>query len=179
MDMRGLAHFIRDIRKVTANKDAEQQRIDEELGKIRSKFKDSNGLSTYDRRKYVCKLMFVSMLGYSVTFGHMEGVQLLAMSGPAEKLIGYLSLTVFLHEGHELMTLTNHVVTMDLLSGKDLNTTLALTAVANVGGRDYCETMGEHVRNLILKTGNVQLRKKGLLPQEGIVDVLANLEEVP
>jgi AP-2 complex subunit alpha len=163
MDMRGLAHFIRDIRKVTTNKDAEQQRIDEELGKIRSKFKDSNGLSTYDRRKYVCKLMFVSMLGYPVTFGHMEGVQLLALSGPAEKLIGYLSLTVFLHEGHELMTLTNHVVTMDLLSGKDLNTTLALTAVANVGGRDYCETMGEHVRNMILKTGNVQLRKKGLL----------------
>lgn len=163
MDMRGLAHFIRDIRKVTANKEAEQARIDQELGKIRSKFKESNSLSTYDRRKYVCKLMFVSMLGYPVLFGHMEGVQLLAMGGATEKLIGYLSLTVFLHEGHELMTLTNHVVTMDLLSGKELNTSLALTAVGNVGGKDYCETMGEHVRHIILRSNNVQLRKKALL----------------
>ena len=57
MDMRGLAHFIRDIRKVTANKEEEQKRIDQELGKIRSKFKESTSLTTYDRRKYVCKLM--------------------------------------------------------------------------------------------------------------------------
>ena len=164
MDMRGLANFIHDIRKATSNREEEQRRIEVELAKIRSKFKETASMSTYDRKKYVVKLMFIAMLGYPVDFGHMEGVQLLANQGAAEKLIGYLSLTVFLNENHELLTLTTHMVHLDLVSNKEFNQCLALTAIANAGGKDFAETMANAVKKLIVTNStNPQLRKKALL----------------
>lgn len=153
MDMRGLAHFIQDIRKATSNRDDERRRVEEELAKIRSKFKHSDTLTMYDRKKYLCKLMFVLMLGYRVDFGHMEGIHLLSVNEAAEKLIGYLSLTVFLNEGHELVMLTTHVVHLDLLSTVDLRVSLALTAIGNIGNADYVEPMAEGMRQLICAKG--------------------------
>ena len=164
MEMRGLANFIHDIRKATSNREEEQRRIEVELAKIRSRFKEAASMSTYDRKKYVVKLMFIAMLGYTVDFGHMEGVQLLANQGAPEKLIGYLSLTVFLNENHELLTLTTHMVHLDLISSKEFNVCLALTAIANIGGRDFAETMHQAVKKLLVTPGTaVQLRKKALL----------------
>ena len=136
MDMRGLAHFIQDIRKATSNRDEERRRVEEELAKIRSKFKHSDTLTMYDRKKYLCKLMFVLMLGYRVDFGHMQGIHLLSVNEASEKLIGYLSLTVFLNEGHELVMLTTRGA-LDLLSTVDLRVSLALTAIGNINNADY------------------------------------------
>uniref|UniRef100_A0A0A9ZCE0 AP-2 complex subunit alpha n=1 Tax=Lygus hesperus TaxID=30085 RepID=A0A0A9ZCE0_LYGHE len=116
MDMRGLAHFIQDIRAATNNKRNERIRVDEELAKIRAKFVNAVCMTVYQRKKYVCKLMFISMLGYRVTFGHMEAVRLMAGNTASEKLIGYLALTVLLDESSELLTLTTHTVYQDLLS---------------------------------------------------------------
>jgi AP-2 complex subunit alpha len=164
MDMRGLANFIHDIRKATSNREEEQRRIEVELAKIRSKFKETASMSTYDRKKYVVKLMFIAMLGYPVDFGHMEGVQLLANHGAPEKLIGYLSLTVFLNENHELLTLTTHMVHLDLVSSKEFNQCLALTAVANIGGKDFAESMHQGVKKLLVTPStSIQIRKKAFL----------------
>lgn len=164
MDMRGLATFIADVRRATNNRDEEVKRVGEELAKIRSKFKNTTSLSTYDRKKYVCKLMFIFMLGYEVDFGHMEGVQLLSGTSQSEKLIGYLSITVFLHENHELLTLTTHTVNMDLISGKEFNMSLALAAIANVGGRDFAEAMAQHVLKVLLTPHfGSAVRKRALL----------------
>ena len=163
MDMRGLANFIQDIRKATSNRDEEQRRIDVELSKIRSKFRETGKLTAYDRKKYVCKLMFIAMLGYTVDFGHMEGVQLLSGDSTSEKLIGYLSLSVFLNENHELLTLTTHTVHLDLLSGKEFNTCLALTAIGNAGGKDFAEAMSHGVEKLILAKVSPNVKKKAFL----------------
>ncbi|KAH9600025.1 Clathrin/coatomer adaptor [Trypanosoma melophagium] len=164
MDMRGLAHFIQDVRKATSSPAEERERVELELVKIRSKFQDTTKMTTYDRRKYVCKLMFITMLGYPVEFGHMEGVKLLALTTPAEKLIGYLSVTVFLHENHPLLTLATHSIYKDLLSEQELNVSLALTAIANTGGKEFAQVMSTGVKNILLNNSyNVHIRKKAVL----------------
>jgi AP-2 complex subunit alpha len=164
MDMRGLAHFIQDIRRATGNKKEEENRVDEELAKIRAKFIDDSTMTTYDRKKYVCKLMFISMLGYPITFGHMEGLKLMSEESPSAKLIGYLSTSVLLNENSDLLTLTTHTVYRDLLSTSDLNRNLALTAVANTGSRDFVEVMHEGVYSIVMDNSvNEHIRKKGLL----------------
>lgn len=164
MDMRGLAHFIQDIRRATGNKKEEESRVDEELAKIRAKFIDDSTMTTYDRKKYVCKLMFISMLGYRIAFGHMEGLKLMSEESPSAKLIGYLSTAVLLNENSGLLTLTTHTVYRDLLSTSDLNRNLALTAVANTGSRDFVEVMHEGVYSIVMDNAvNEHIRKKGLL----------------
>lgn len=65
--MRGLSMFIGDIRNCQ-NKSSEEKLVTSELAKIRKKF-TNRGLSGYDRKKYVWKLIYIYMLGYEVDFG--------------------------------------------------------------------------------------------------------------
>jgi hypothetical protein len=50
---RGLTNFIRDIRNC-ASKEDEKKRVNLELANVRTKFKQSDKLSSYDRKKCVC-----------------------------------------------------------------------------------------------------------------------------
>lgn len=164
MDMRGLSNFISEIREATSSREAEQKRVAEELGKIRAKFRDNSALSAYDRKKYVCKLLFIFMLGYEVDFGHMEAVQLLAGQSASEKLIGYLAISVLLNENHPLIMLTTHTMTVDIAKGSELQKTLALAAVANIGSKEMVESVARHVMGcLASRTVSIPVRKRAIL----------------
>ena len=84
--MRGLAVFISDIRNCKS-KEAEIKRINKELANIRSKFKGDKTLDGYQKKKYVCKLLFIFLLGHDIDFGHMEAVNLLSSNKYTEKQI--------------------------------------------------------------------------------------------
>lgn len=159
--MRGLAHFILEIREAGGDRSKEESRVNEELANIRSNFVDSTNMTVYARKKYVCKLMFISMLGYPITFGHMEAVRLMAGSTPSEKLIGYLAMTVLLNEKSDLLLLTTHTVFRDLTSGVDLNRALALTATANMDGGNLLQVMHSVVPEIVVNNAiDVHVRKK-------------------
>lgn len=106
--MRGLAVFISDIRNCTfivsnnllivinnlyhssipgKSKEAEIKRINKELANIRNKFKGDKTLDGYQKKKYVCKLLFIFLLGHDIDFGHMEAVNLLSSNKYSEKQI--------------------------------------------------------------------------------------------
>ena len=70
---RGLQNFINGIRQCQS-KEGERARIDKELANIRTKFKSDRGLSSYEKKKYIWKLLYIYVLGYDVEFGHMEAV---------------------------------------------------------------------------------------------------------
>ena len=116
--MRGLAVFISDIRNceyhiafakneqnITVNfwfyyctgksKEAEIKRINKELANIRSKFKGDKTLDGYQKKKYVCKLLFIFLLGHDIDFGQMEAVNLLSSNKYTEKQIVSLLLIFF------------------------------------------------------------------------------------
>ncbi|KAF8355653.1 hypothetical protein PRIPAC_97276 [Pristionchus pacificus] len=69
--MRGLAVFISDMRNCKS-KEAELKRINKELANIRSKFKGDETLDGYQKKKYVCKLLFIFLIGYDFDSGFME-----------------------------------------------------------------------------------------------------------
>ncbi|KAF7643623.1 hypothetical protein LDENG_00236450 [Lucifuga dentata] len=91
--MRGLAVFISDIRNCKS-KEAEIKRINKELANIRSKFKGDKALDGYSKKKYVCKLLFIFLLGHDIDFGHMEAVNLLSSNKYTEKQIVRVQLHV-------------------------------------------------------------------------------------
>lgn len=69
------------------SKEAEIKRINKELANIRSKFKGDKTLDGYQKKKYVCKLLFIFLLGHDIDFGHMEAVNLLSSNKYSEKQI--------------------------------------------------------------------------------------------
>lgn len=160
--MRGLVQFIADIRNARA-RELEEKRINKELANIRQKFKDGS-LSGYHKKKYVCKLLYIYILGWNVDFGHLEAVNLISANKHSEKQIGYLAMTLFLHEQHELLHLVVNSIRKDLEDHNELFNCLALNAIANVGGREMGEALGGEVHRLLISpTSKSFVKKKAAL----------------
>lgn len=156
--MRGLVSFIADLRNARA-RELEEKRINKELANIRQKFKGGN-LSGYDKKKYVCKLLYIYILGWNVDFGHLEAVNLISATKYSEKQIGYLAVTLFLYEGHELLHLVVNSIRKDLADHNELNNCLALHAIANVGGKEMGEALCVEVHRLLISPASKPFVKK-------------------
>lgn len=123
-------------------------------------------MNGYSRKKYVCKvrtsfrtpittlipkqLLYIYILGWNVDFGHLEAVNLISASKYSEKQIGYLAVTLFLHEQHELLHLVVNSIRKDLMDHNELNNCLALHAIANVGGKEMGESLSADVHRLLI-----------------------------
>ncbi|KAF1968816.1 Adaptor protein complex AP-2 alpha subunit [Bimuria novae-zelandiae CBS 107.79] len=156
--MRGLVSFIADLRNARA-RELEEKRINKELANIRQKFRDG-GLNGYQKKKYVCKLLYIYILGWNVDFGHLEAVNLISATKYSEKQIGYLAVTLFLHEEHELLHLVVNSIRKDLLDHNELNNCLALHAIANVGGKEMGEALSADVHRLLISPASKAFVKK-------------------
>lgn len=47
------------------------------------------GLTVYEKKKYVWKMLYIYMLGYDVDFGHMETVSLISAPKYPEKQVHF------------------------------------------------------------------------------------------
>ncbi|XP_070712087.1 AP-2 complex subunit alpha-2 isoform X2 [Pempheris klunzingeri] len=147
--MRGLAVFISDIRNCKS-KEAEIKRINKELANIRSKFKGDKALDGYSKKKYVCKLLFIFLLGHDIDFGHMEAVNLLSSNKYTEKQIGYLFISVLVNSNSDLIRLINNGIKNDLSSRNPTFMNLALHCIANVGSREMAEAFASQIPNILV-----------------------------
>ncbi|TFK30446.1 AP-2 complex subunit alpha [Coprinopsis marcescibilis] len=160
--MRGLTQFIADIRGARV-RELEEKRINKEMANIRKKFKDGN-LDGYQKKKYVAKIIFTYILGYKVDVGHMEAVNLISSSKYSEKQIGYLAMTLLMHENSDFLRLVVNSIRKDLDSNNEVDNCLALHAIANVGGSEMAEALAEDVHRLLISpTSQSFVKKKAAL----------------
>ncbi|CAG8712242.1 13060_t:CDS:2, partial [Funneliformis mosseae] len=147
-NMRGLTVFIADIRNCRV-RELEEKRINKEMANIRAKFKDGN-LNGYQKKKYVCKLLYMYILGWDIDFGHMEAVNLISSNKYSEKQIGYLGVTLLMHENSDLTRLVINSIKKDLEELNEIYNCLALHAIANIGGREMAESLSFDVHRLLI-----------------------------
>ncbi|GBG27887.1 AP-2 complex subunit alpha-1 [Hondaea fermentalgiana] len=160
---RGLRKFVNDVRQCTSQ-EAERSRVRKELANVRSKFSGSKQLKSYDRKKYVWKLVYIHMLGYEVEFGHVEAVKLASSSNAAEKQVGYLALSTLIGSDAELARLAINTVRNDLQSDKTFDQILALHFCGNIGGPELASALGPDVLRLVSNDGTpAPVRKKAAL----------------
>lgn len=157
--MRGLAVFISDIRNCKS-KEAEVKRINKELANIRSKFKGDKTLDGYQKKKYVCKLLFIFLLGHDIDFGHMEAVNLLSSNRYTEKQIGYLFISVLVNENSDMMRLVTENLKTDLSSRNPININLALHCIANIGSKAMAEALGGEIPKLLVSSETIDQVKQ-------------------
>lgn len=157
--MRGLAVFISDIRNCKS-REAEVKRINKELANIRSKFKGDKTLDGYQKKKYVCKLLFIFLLGHDIDFGHMEAVNLLSSNKYTEKQIGYLFISVLVGASSDLMKLVIQSIKNDLSSRNPVHVCLALQCIANIGSREMAEAFGHDIPKLLVSGDTIDSVKQ-------------------
>ncbi|XP_042482805.1 AP-2 complex subunit alpha-1-like [Macadamia integrifolia] len=161
--MRGLSVFISDVRNCQ-NKEQERLRVDKELGNIRTRFKNEKGLTPYEKKKYVWKMLYIYMLGYDVDFGHMESVSLISAPKYPEKQVGYIVTSCLLNENHDFLRLAINTVRNDIIGRNETFQCLALTMVGNIGGREFAESLAPDVQKLLMSSSCRPLvRKKAAL----------------
>lgn len=161
--MRGLSVFISDIRNCH-NKEQERLRVDKELGNIRTRFKNEKGLSPYEKKKYVWKMLYIYMLGYDVDFGHMETVSLISAPKYPEKQVGYIVTSCLLNENNDFLRMVINTVRNDIIGRNETFQCLALTMVGNIGGKEFSESLAPDVQKLLISSScRPVVRKKAAL----------------
>lgn len=158
--MRGLHNFITDVHNAKS-KDEETKLVNRELAKIRQYYKEEKNPDWYQRRKYVTKLLYIHLLGYTLDFGHMPAIQLIGATKYHEKQTGYLAAQLLMSENHELAPLLVNSIQEDLVTSRsDAVRSLALSAIANIGGKEVTETLSPLVLKLLLSSASAPLIKK-------------------
>jgi AP-2 complex subunit alpha len=136
----------------TVSKDDERKRVDKELANIRSKFAVSGSLKAYHKKKYIWKMCYIYMLGYDVDFGHVEAISLLAAQNYQEKAVGYMAISLLIRPGDQLISLVINSMRNDLFSPYNWAQTLSLSAISNIGGDDFAESLTPDVQRLLYDT---------------------------
>lgn len=160
--MKGLVRFIADLRNAR-EREVEAKRVNQELANIRHNFKDAS-LNGYQKKKYICKLIYIYILGYDVNFGHLESISLISSATYSEKHIGYLAVSVLLNEHSDMLPLAINSIKKDLNSINEYFTCLALNCIATVGGTTMCDALGDDIFKLLISpTSQDFVRKKAAL----------------
>ena len=164
--MRGLNTFITDIRHCP-NKETEQKRCEKELAKIRNKFASNKGLSGYQKKKYVWKLLYMHILGYEIDFGYFESANLINCPKFSEKYSGYVATGILVNENNtELYKTITNSIQSDLLSSNEINQSLALAMIGSLAPQELVENLHGEVAKIAL-TENTRyslfVRKKAIL----------------
>ncbi|KAL8501260.1 hypothetical protein ACS0TY_020710 [Phlomoides rotata] len=122
------------------------------------------GLTPYEKKKYVWKMLYIYMLGYDVDFGHMEAVSLISAPKYPEKQVGYIVTSCLLNENHDFLRLAINTVRNDIIGRNETFQCLALTLVGNIGGREFAESLAPDVQKLLISSSCRPLvRKKAAL----------------
>mmetsp|Transcript_2357 Transcript_2357/g.2847 ORF Transcript_2357/g.2847 Transcript_2357/m.2847 type:complete len:980 (+) Transcript_2357:121-3060(+) len=191
---RGLQNFISDLRNAKS-KEEETRRVDRELGNIRKKFtpsankigEDGNNtaLSSYQRKKYVWKLVYIHVLGYDVDFGHPEVLALVRSTKYSEKHVGYTALSLLLRGDDPMINSVVSTIRKDLttqVSAKnggpaaDATQSLALCSIANMSGLELIQSLhGEVQHILVSKISTANVKKKAALCLLRLVRTSPNL----
>ncbi|CCG21187.1 hypothetical protein CORT_0A08010 [Candida orthopsilosis Co 90-125] len=96
--MKGLHQFIVDLRN-SKDQEEEYKKIRTEANTIQNKFQSTTSLNNYQKKKYICKLIYIFISGYSelVNFGLNESIELIKSSIFSDKKLGYLAVSVLLN----------------------------------------------------------------------------------
>jgi len=162
--MRGLHNFVTDVHNAKSKED-EVKLVNRELAKIRQYYKEEKNPDWYQRRKYVTKLLYIHLLGYPLDFGHMPAIGLIGATKYHEKQTGYLAAQLLLYENHELAPLLINSIQEDLTTSRsDAVRSLALAAIANIGGKEVTETLSPLVlKQLLSSVASPSVKKKAAL----------------
>ncbi|XP_063305111.1 AP-4 complex subunit epsilon-1 [Pelobates fuscus] len=125
------------IRSITAlgSRQEEEKLIQQELASLKITVSSPN-TSLRQMKECMVRLIYCEMLGYEASFGYIHAIKLAQQGNLLEKRVGYLAVSLFLHENHELLLLLVNTVLKDLQSTNLVEVCMALTVVSQIFPRE-------------------------------------------
>ncbi|KAL6549768.1 hypothetical protein OROMI_020256 [Orobanche minor] len=115
-----------------ARSKAEEDRIIvREVETLKSRLSDPN-TPKFKLKEYLIRLLYVEMLGHDASFGYIHAVKMTHDDNLLLKRTGYLAVTLFLNEDHDLIILIVNTIQKDLKSDNYLVVCAALNAVCRL-----------------------------------------------
>ncbi|XP_058011936.1 AP-4 complex subunit epsilon-1 isoform X1 [Ahaetulla prasina] len=121
------------IRSITAlaSKHEEEKLIHQELNNLKATV-SAPTTNLKLMKECMVRMIYCEMLGYEASFGYIHAIKLAQQGNLFEKRVGYLAISLFLHENHELLVLLVNTVVKDLQSTNLMEVCMALTAASQL-----------------------------------------------
>uniref|UniRef100_A0A8C8U988 AP-4 complex subunit epsilon n=1 Tax=Peromyscus maniculatus bairdii TaxID=230844 RepID=A0A8C8U988_PERMB len=151
------------IRGVTAlsSKHEEEKLIQQELSSLKATV--SAPTTTLKMMKEcMVRLIYCEMLGYDASFGYIHAIKLAQQGNLLEKRVGYLAVSLFLHESHELLLLLVNTVVKDLQSTNLVEVCMALTVVSQIFPREMIPAVLPLIEDKLQHSKEI-IRRKAVL----------------
>uniref|UniRef100_A0A3B3DPW4 Adaptor related protein complex 4 subunit epsilon 1 n=1 Tax=Oryzias melastigma TaxID=30732 RepID=A0A3B3DPW4_ORYME len=129
-----LGNLIRGITELTS-KHEEEKLIQHELSSIKEQVSSPN-TTMRQMRELMVRAVYCEMLGYEASFSYIHAIKLAQQGNVLEKRVGYLAVSLFLNENHELLLLLVNTVLKDLQSTNLIEVCMALTVVCQIFPKD-------------------------------------------
>ncbi|XP_062849431.1 AP-4 complex subunit epsilon-1 [Trichomycterus rosablanca] len=129
-----LGHLVKSITELTS-KHEEEKLITKELVAIKEQLSSPN-TTLRQMRELMVRAMYCEMLGYEASFAYIHAIKLAQQGTVLEKRVGYLAVSLFLNENHELLLLLVNTVLKDLQSTNLIEVCMALTVVSQIFPKD-------------------------------------------
>jgi len=162
MEFKGLKVFINDY--YVGDKQKQKERINIELFKIKKSFL-SGKLSSYDRQKYLAKLVFISMVGHQVDFGMSQIVSLINGTKIVEKRVGWMgAVAIYGNDPNQIGDLIPELRKQLVDTKQEAQVSLALTAIASIGGSKLADSVGPSVADIAISSSTPDyVRQKAMV----------------
>ena len=166
-NIKGLQQFISDLRSKSSKED-QRKRINLEIVNVQKQFNSSNGISGYQRKKYILKLIYIyltsscnsSLFDVSST-AQSQVEKLLSSKVYSEKSVGYLTISLLnLQQEKDIIA---RCVQQDLQSHDQESNVLALNYIGNCTDESHLPLVEDVFQILRSATSPPLLKKKSAL----------------
>ncbi|KAI3728002.1 hypothetical protein L6452_16627 [Arctium lappa] len=100
-------------------------------------------------KEYIIRLVYIEMLGHDASFGYIHAVKMTHDDSLLLKRTGYLAVTLFLNEDHDLIILIVNTIQKDLKSDNFLVVSAALNAVCKLINEETIPAVLQQVVELL------------------------------
>eukprot|EP00051_Salpingoeca_urceolata_P028400 m.486657 g.486657 ORF g.486657 m.486657 type:complete len:1260 (-) comp24542_c0_seq1:51-3830(-) len=145
----------------SGNNHEEERIIRQEVKVLARALKEPN-IAPRQMKEYLIRLMYCEMLGHEVPFGYIHAVKFAQHTTLMEKRVGYLAVSVLLHENHELILLLVNTIQRDLKSTNVVEICMALTAICRLINEDMIPALLPMVEAKLSHNREI-VRKKAVL----------------
>ncbi|XP_057398562.1 AP-4 complex subunit epsilon-1 isoform X2 [Balaenoptera acutorostrata] len=155
-----LGGLVRGITALTS-KHEEEKLIQQELNNLKATVSAPN-TTLKMMKECMVRLIYCEMLGYDASFGYIHAIKLAQQGNLLEKRVGYLAVSLFLHESHELLLLLVNTVVKDLQSTNLVEVCMALTIVSQIFPREMIPAVLPLVEDKLQHSKEI-IRRKAVL----------------
>ena len=139
-----LKDFISFLRTCKTQKEEKEFMLKEKSRIQESFLKNKHEL----RPRNLVKLLFINLQGFDTEFGQIESLNIINRSSFLEKKIGYLTLSLFIHEKSEMLMMATNRLGLDLDSPHLFVKALALNCFASIADADMCRSLSPKIVKL-------------------------------